>query len=101
MLAQERSVGSIVIGNDYCVLVNADIAFESVEKIAGQVLSIPIGYGLPQLLPEHMNTGLCDESHGHVSIADIEVEDSCPMPTKSLVGIEKLFAVPTFWVVLK
>jgi len=81
-------------------MVHTQIAFESVEEVTSQMIGVPTGNRFPQALTEHMDGGLGNERHTHMTIADIEVEGACPVPSEGLVGIEKLFTVPSFWVLL-
>ncbi len=100
MGAQEFSIGGVVVRDDDCILMNAYVAFESVEEVTSQVFGVPGTERLTQALAEHVDAGLRNEGHGHVPVANIEIKGSCPMPSKGLIGVEELLTVPAFWIML-
>ena len=40
-----------------------------------------------------------EQSHGGLSVTDMEVESACAFPSEVLVGVEEFFDVPAFGVV--
>ena len=60
---------------------------------------IPLRKRLAQSLTYLVNSRLVeDQCHGHLSVTDVEVEGTSPMPTQGLVEFEKLFDMPALWV---
>lgn len=100
VLGKEVGIGSIVVCDDDGIAVETNITFEAVKEISCEVFGIPTDDGLAEALTQHGDGCLCNERHSHLSIADIEVVGSCAAPAQSLVGVEELFAVPAFWVML-
>lgn len=54
--------------------------------------------GLSQSLTHLVNSRLGHQGHGHLSVTDVEVQRTSPMPTQGLVEFEKLFDMPTLWI---
>ena len=59
---------------------------------------IPLRKGLTQSLAHLVNRSLGHQCHGHLSVTDVEVERTSPMPTEGLVEFEKLFDMPALWI---
>ena len=59
---------------------------------------IPLRKRLAQSLTHLVNSRLGHQCHGHLSVTDVEVEGTSPMPTQGLVEFEKLFDMPALWV---
>ena len=74
---------------------NADIAFESAEKFSGSVERRPVEKKVgPVFDASGGSSRLGHQRHGHLSVTDVEVEGTSPMPTQGLVEFEKLFDMP-------
>jgi len=41
---------------------------------------------------------LGQQGHTHLSVADVEIERTGPMPTQGLVEFKKLFDMPALWI---
>jgi hypothetical protein len=98
MLAQELLVWSVIIGDQDCIVHNTQIAFEGAKDLSGQVRGIPARKGVPELLTHLVDCGLSHQSHSHLSVANIKIERTGPMPTQGLVKFKKLFDMPAFWI---
>src|ERR1700716_2190942 len=59
---------------------------------------IPVRKGFAQSLTHLVNSRLGHQGHGHLSVADVEIERTGPMPTQGLVEFEKLFDMPALWI---
>ena len=93
-------VGRIVEGDEDGIVVNADVAIESLEEIAPEMRGIPGSKGSTEALAELVGGGLSDESQGHLAVPDMEVEGSGAVPAERLIGLEELFNVPAFGIVV-
>lgn len=60
---------------------------------------IPRAEGIAQPLTELMDGRLSDESQGHLSVSDMEIEGAGPIPPEGLVGMEEFFNMPPFGIV--
>ena len=89
---------SVIIGDQDCIVDNTQIAFEGTEDLSGQVSGIPLRKRAAESLAHLMNGSLSHQSHSHLSVADIEIERTGPMPTQGLVKFKKLFDVPALWI---
>src|SRR5215203_1003726 len=58
--------------------------------------SVPTLKGVTNPLPELMNDRLSEQGHGHLAIADVQVESAGALPTEVLIELEKLLDVPAF-----
>src|ERR1700738_2585521 len=98
LLAQQVLMWGVIVGNQDRIVLDTHIAFESAENVCGQVRGIPLRKGLAQSLTHLVNSRLGHQRHGHLSVADVEVERTGPMPTQGLVEFEKLFDMPALWI---
>src|ERR1700686_990631 len=89
----------VIVGNQDRILLDTHIAFESAENVCGQVRGIPVRKGFAQSLTHLVNSRLGHQGHGHLSVTDVEVERTGPMPTQGLIEFEKLFDMPALWIV--
>src|SRR5208282_3319800 len=85
LLAQTVSMWGVIVGDLDGIVLDADIAFQSAEKFSGYVRGIPLRKGFAQSLTHLVNSGLGHQGHGHLSVTDVEVERTGPMPTQGLV----------------
>src|ERR1700738_4846560 len=89
----------VIVGDQNCIVLDTHVAFESAENVSGQVRGIPLRKGLAQSLTHLVNSRLGHQRHGHLSVTDVEVERTGPMPTQGLVEFEKLFDMPALRIV--
>lgn len=89
----------VVVGDHDGVVVDANVAFEPVEKILGQMAGVPGLEGFGEALAELVESGLGEQGHGHLSVADVEVEGSGAVPSKVLVGVEEFLDAPALGIV--
>ena len=54
--------------------------------------------GFAQSSAHLVNGRLGHQGHGHLSITDVEVKRTSPMPAQGLVKFEKLFEMPALWI---
>ena len=60
--AQVFDMRCVVVGDDYCVVVHADVSIQSSEEVLRQMGGIPLGNGQIESLAQLVDGGLCDES---------------------------------------
>jgi hypothetical protein len=89
---------SVIIGDQDGIVDHTQIAFEGTEDLSGQVSGIPVRKRSAKPLTHLMDGSLSHKSHRHLSVADIEIERTGPMPTQGLVKFKKLFDMPAFWI---
>ena len=98
MLAEAVSVGGVVEGDDDGVVIDAQVAIQAGQESVGEMPGLPGVVGLAEAFPQGMKTGLCQESHGHASIANVEVEGAGAFPAQGLIGVEEFLDMPTLGV---
>ena len=64
----------VVVGDQDRIVLDAYIAFESPENVSGQVRGIPARKGAAQTLAHLVDGCLSQQSHSHLSVADIEID---------------------------
>lgn len=94
VLAQELGIGSVVVSDHDGVVFDSQIAFDASEEVVGEVKAIPLAEGFSEALAQLVNGGLGEQSHGHLSVADVEVEGSSALPAESLIEFEELLDMP-------
>ena len=94
MFAQTFLMWSIIVGDQDCIVFDAHIAFQSAENVSGQMGGVPLTEGLAQALTHLVNGSLSQQRHGHLPVADVEVERAGPMPPKGLIEFEELLDMP-------
>jgi hypothetical protein len=94
MGSEQVDVGGIVVSDDHRVIADPNIPIQSREKVRGQMSGVPVLKGLANPLPELMNDRLSEQGHGHVPIADVQIESAGPPPTQVLIKLEELLDVP-------
>src|ERR1700738_601234 len=88
----------VIVGDQNCIVLDTHVAFESAENVSGQVRGIPVRKGFAQSLTHLVNSRLGHQGHGHLSVTDVEVERTGPMPTQGLVEFYKIFATTGLWI---
>src|SRR5262249_3566748 len=99
--SEHLDIRRVVVGDNDGVVVNTDVSIQSSEEVLSQMGRIPTFKGIANSLPELMNHRLGEQSHGHLAIADVEVESAGALPTQILIELEKLFDVPALGKVLR
>src|ERR1700756_979381 len=99
MLAQKFLMWSVVVGDQDGIVKDTQVAFEGTEDLSGQVRGIPVRKRAAEPLAYLGDGRLSHQSHRHLSVADIEIERTGPMPTQGLVKFKKLFHMPALWIV--
>lgn len=94
VFSQELRVWSVVVGDDDGVVFNSQIAFDAPKEILGEVEGIPLAEGFSEALAQLVNGGLGEQSHGHLSVADVEIEGSGALPAEGLIEFEEFFDMP-------
>ena len=100
MSLQERRVGRIVQRHDDGLLFDADVSFQPLKEIAGQMSRIPLRERQPQTLTQLVNGALGDQDHAQMTIADIQVERSGAVPAQGLIEFKELLDMPALRIVL-
>ena len=67
MAAQQLRIGGVVIGHQNGVLADADVAFQALEEVAGEVFGVPVGGGLAQAQAQLVDGGVGDKGHGQAA----------------------------------
>ena len=97
MRSQLFRLGGIVDGDeDGVAVLDAKVAVHASEDGGGEMGGVPGCERMVQTSAELMAGGLCEERHGCLSVADVEVEGSGAFPSHLLIGVEEFFDVPSF-----
>ena len=59
---------------------------------------VPGAKGISESFSELVTDGLGDESHRHLTEANVEVQGAGAFPTEMLIGIEEFLDMPALWV---
>ena len=94
---QERRVGRIVQRHDDGLLFDADVSFQALKEIAGQMSRIPLRERQPQTLPQLVKGALGDQNHAQMTIADIQVERSVKGLVREIVLFSAVLFTPIRW----
>jgi len=94
VLAQGRWVGRIIVGDDNRIVLHAHIAIQPAEEVLGQMGRLPMGKRRAEALAELLRRRLGQQRHGHVPVANVQVERARPLPAQSLVEIEEFLDMP-------
>ena len=100
MLFECLGLGTVVERDADRVVMDSDITLQSAKEVLGQMRGVPLCDGCGQALTQHVGGGLCEKSQSHTAIADVQVQSSGPIPSESLLVIEKGFDVPALRIVL-
>ena len=100
MCPEPFAIGSVIVRYDDRIMDDSNIPFYAEEEVFGKVAGIPGAKRFTESAPEPVNSGLGHQGHGHLSVADVQVHRTCSLPAERLIGIEKLFNMPTFGKIL-
>src|ERR1035437_3070073 len=89
------SLGSVVISDQDRVLVDAHVAFQAAEQVAGEMDRIPLVEGRTQALAQLVDEPLGQQGQGHLSQPDVEVQGAGAFPAQVLIKAKELLDVPT------
>lgn len=96
MWSQLFSLGGVVDGDeDGVAVVDAKVAVHAAEDGGCEMRGIPGCERMVQTSAELMAGGLCEERHGCLGVADMEVESSGAFPAHLLIGVKEFFDVPS------
>lgn len=96
MRSQLFRLGGIVNGDeDGVAVLDAKISVHAAEDGGCEMGGVPGCERMVQTSAELMAGGLCEERHGCLGVADVEVESSGAFPTHLLIGVEEFFDVPS------
>ena len=93
--SQLFSPGGVVDSDqDGVAVVDAKVAVHAAEDGGCEMRGVPGCERMVQTSAELMAGGLCEERHGCLGVADMEVESSGAFPAHLLIGVEEFFNGP-------
>jgi len=89
----------VMEGARWIALAASNITVETFEQCFGNMAGVPFRDRFSVPLAKLVDERLGDQRHGHLTVANIEIQGPSTLPPKILIGIEELFDVPTLRVI--